>query len=307
MGGFLVKKIGLARPKLKGLLAAIAALSVETNTKHTMNINRSKSSLAIAAMVALPILSWAGTAEKVTAAEATPAAAKPSITGNLSLNLDSHFISFGSDVWGGGDKFKAVLFHPSLELNKAVTDNFKLILGTWWDVNDQATQATTSAIGKRVQEVDVWLGGAYTSGIFTTTALYQQWMYGGANEQAGELKFSVDTLLKPSLLIHERFATGYKSGTVAVLSASYDLKAGPVSVSFPLALEWETKGYHTGGKKAGVGYGSVGITGSVPADFISKDATFSVGVTGYATDKDLNPSNPKDTFLTYTTGISIPF
>ena len=271
-----------------------------------MNINRSKSSLALAAMVALPVLSWAGTAEKAKAAEAAPAPAKPSITGNLSLNLDSHFVSFGADVWGGGDKLKAVLFHPSLELNKAVTENFKLILGTWWDVNDQASQATTSAIGKRVQEVDVWVGAAYTTGILTTTALYQQWMYAGANEQAGELKFSVDTLFKPSLLIHERFATGYKNGTVAVLSASYDLKAGPVGISFPVAVEWETKGYH-GGTKAGIGYGSVGVSGSVPVDFISKDATFSVGVTGYATNKDLTPSNPKDTFLTYTTGINIPF
>jgi len=268
-----------------------------------MTHHRSKSSLALAAMVALPVLSWAGTAEKVHAAEAAPA--KPSITGNLSLNLDSHFVSFGGDVWKGGNKFSAILFHPSLELNKAITNDFKLILGTWWDVNDRAPQDSTSAIGKRVQEVDVWLGGAYTTGIVTTTALYQQWMYAGKNEQAGELKFSVDTFLKPSLLIHERFATGYDNGTVVVLSAAYDVKAGPVSVSFPAAVEYETKGYH-GGTKAGIGYGSLGVTGSVPVDFVSKDATFSVGVIGYATSKDIM-GNPKDTFLTYTTGISIPF
>jgi len=259
---------------------------------------RSKSTLALAAMIALPVLSWAGTAEKATAAEP---AAKPSITGNLSLNLDSHFVSFGNDTWGGGAGFKHLLFHPSLELNKQVTNDFKLILGTWWDVNDR----DVSSIGNRVQEVDVWLGGSYTTGILTTTALYQHWMYLNKNEQAAELKFAVDTFLKPSLLIHERFATGYKEGTVVVLSAAYDFKAGPVSFSVPASVEYETKGYH-GGTKAGIGYGSLGLTGSVPVDFVSKDATFSVGITGYTTNKDCI-TDAKKSFLTYTTGVSIPF
>jgi len=259
---------------------------------------RSKSTLALAALLALPVVSWAGSVEKATAAEP---AAKPSITGNLSLNLDSHFVSFGNDTWAAGSGFKQLLFHPSIELNKQVTNDFKLILGTWWDVNDQAA----SSMGNRIQEVDVWMGGAYTSGILTTTALYQHWMYNSKNEQAVELKFGLDTFLKPSLLIHERLATGYESGTVVVLSAAYDFKAGPVSVSVPAAIEYETKGYH-GGTKAGIGYGSLGLTGSVPVDFISKDATFSVGVTGYTTNKDCI-NDPKKSFLTYTTGINIPF
>jgi hypothetical protein len=263
-----------------------------------MTNHRSKSKLALATMIALPILSWAGSAQMAQAADA----GKPSITGNLSLNLDSHFVSFGQDVWSGGSGVKNILFHPSLELNKQVTSDFKLILGTWWDVND----VVPSSIGNRVQEVDVWMGGAYTTGILTTTALYQQWMYNNQNEQAGELKFAVDTFLKPSLLIHQRFATGYKDGTVAVLSAAYDFKAGPVSFSVPAAVEYETKGYHPGGTKAGIGYGSLGLTGSVPVDFVSKDATFSMGVTGYTTNTDCI-LDAKKSFLTYTTGISIPF
>jgi hypothetical protein len=291
----------VARSLLKGHLPANAAQLVEIKTKHTMTKIRSKSTLALAAMVALPVLSWAGSAEKAVAAE--PAAAKPSITGNLSLNLDSHFVSFGQDIWASGQGLHTVLFHPTLELSKAINSDFKLILGTWWDVNDRAK----SSIGNRIQEVDVWAGGAYTTGILTTTALYQQWMYLNQNEQAVELKFAVDTFLKPSLLIHERIATGYDSGTVVVLSAGYDFKAGPVSFSVPAALEYETSGYHPGGTKAGFGYGSLGLTGSVPVDFVSKDATFSMGVTGYMTNSDMIPTNPKKNFLTFTTGVSIPF
>ncbi len=267
---------------------------------------RSKSTLALAALIALPVLSWAGSVEKATAAEP---AAKPSITGNLSLNVDSHFVSFGSDVWGPNSQ---ILFHPSIELTKAITSDFKLILGTWWDVNDRAT----SSIGNRIQEVDVWFGGAYTTGILTTTALYQQWMYAGTNEQAAELKFAVDTFLKPSLLIHQRLGTGaYGADTVAVLGVAYDFKAGPVSFSVPASVSYESGGYHQGKDatgapvigKSGVGFGSLGLSASVPTDFVSKDSTFSVGVTGYATQKSVIPGNAKQNFLNLTAGISIPF
>lgn len=267
-------------------------------------------------MIALPVLSWAGTAEKAQAASAA-ASEKPSITGNLSLNFDSHFVSFGADVWGPNHQ---LLFHPSLELTKAVTENFKLILGTWWDVNDRPSVAPvggtvaatdSSAIGHRVQEIDVWFGGAYTTGMLTTTALYQQWMYGEANEQAVELKFALDTFLSPSLLIHQRLGTGgYGADTVAVLGASYGFKAGPVSFSIPASVSVESGGYHstsTISGEAGVGYGSIGLSASVPVDFVSKDATFSVGVTGYATNRDTIPGNVKEKFVNLTGGINIPF
>ena len=268
---------------------------------------RSKSTLALAAMIALPVLSWAGSVEKATAAEP---ATKPSITGNLSLNLDSHFVSFGSDIWGPNHQ---LLFHPSLELTKAITSDFKLILGTWWDVNDRLT----SSMGNRIQEVDVWFGGAYTTGPVTTTVLYQQWMYAGMNEQAVELKFAVDTFLKPSLLIHQRLGTGaYGADTVAVLGVSYDFKAGPVSFSVPASVSVESGGYHTKNDdtgavvttgKAGFGFGSLGLTASIPTEFIAKDATFSMGMTGYATDKVVIPGNVKQRFMNLTAGINIPF
>ena len=266
---------------------------------------RSKSTLALAALIALPVLSWAGSVEKATAAEP---AAKPSISGNLSLNLDSHFISFGQNTWGPKGN---LLFHPSLELTKAINDDFKLILGTWWDVNDQAEPhgLTNSQIGNRVQEVDVWFGGSYTSGSLTTTALYQQWMYGDKNEQAVELKLAVDTILKPYLLIHQRLSTGYEGGTVVVLGGGYEFKVGPVAFTIPASVSYTTSEYWSGGD-SGVGFGSLGLTGSVPVDFVSKGATFSAGVTGYVTNDDvitINKTPNKSKFATFTAGVSIPF
>ncbi len=281
-----------------------------------MTHTRFKSTLTLAALIALPTLSWAGTSEKAVAAGSAPVEAKSSITGNLSLNLDSHFVSFGSDTWGPNSQ---VLFHPSLELTKTVTENFKLILGTWWDVNDRPTVQTggSSAIGHRVQEVDVWGGASYTTGKLTTTALYQQWMYNGANEQAVELKFGVDTFLKPSLLIHQRLGTGsYGADTVAVLGASYDFTVGPIAFSIPAAVSAESGGYHvktnstgavTRTGSAGVGFGSIGLTASVPVAFVAKDATFSVGATQYATNSSTIPGNAKQYFTNLNAGLSIPF
>jgi hypothetical protein len=263
--------------------------------------NHSTHSLALVASIALPVLSWAGTVEKAKAAEPAPVAS--SITGNLGLNFDSRFVSFGQDTWGPSHQ---PLFHPSLELTKAVTEEFKLILGTWWDVNDQVT----SSIGNRIQEVDVWFGGSYTTGALTTTALYQNWMYGGKNEQALELKFAVDTFLKPSLLIHQRLPTGYEGGTVVVLGAAYDFKAGPVSFSVPAAVSFTTADYWTKGD-SGIGFGSLGLTASVPTEFVAKGASFSVGVTGYVTNDDVITYNKgakmNSNFVNLNAGINIPF
>jgi len=263
--------------------------------------NHSTHSLALVASIALPVLSCAGTVEKAKAAEPAPVAS--SITGNLGLNFDSRFVSFGQDTWGPSHQ---PLFHPSLELTKAVTEEFKLILGTWWDVNDQVT----SSIGNRIQEVDVWFGGSYTTGALTTTALYQNWMYGGKNEQALELKFAVDTFLKPSLLIHQRLPTGYEGGTVVVLGAAYDFKAGPVSFSVPAAVSFTTADYWTKGD-SGIGFGSLGLTASVPTEFVAKGASFSVGVTGYVTNDDVITYNKgakmNSNFVNLNAGINIPF
>lgn len=257
------------------------------------------SATLLAALIALPSLSFAGTSVAPAAASAAPAS---SITGNLGLNFDSKFVSFGSDVWSNQN----LLFHPSLELNKAITNDFKLILGTWWDVNDIGTvDPKTESIGHRIREVDVWFGGSYTIDKLTFTGLYQQWMYAGKNEQAIELKIAADVLLKPSLLIHQRLGTGYKEGTVAVLGVQQDFALGPISFSIPAAVSVETSGYHGG--DSGVGFGSLGLTASVPAKFISEKATFSAGVTGYMTNSDVIPANAKKNFVNFSTGISIPF
>lgn len=276
-----------------------------TKTLHTMK-NISSASL-LAALVAFPAMSFAGTAEKAAPAPVAPILSD--ISGTLSLNADSHFASFGHDVWGRGHNF---LFHPSVEFTKTVTSDFKLILGTWWDVNSMSGPAY-SKIGKHIQEIDVWGGASYTMGKVTVTGLFQDWMYNGHSEKAAEVKVSVDTFLKPALLVHQRFLSetgGNKDGTLALLSAGYDFTVGPVSFSIPAAVSVETSGYHGG--KSGVGFGSLGLMGTIPVPFIANKATFTAGVTGYATNTSVIAYNKTTrganaNYVNLTAGISIPF
>ena len=58
----------------------------------------------------------AGTASKTPAA-VTPAPEEPFVTGNLTVMYETHFISYGQDVWGGGNGWGDALIHPSVELD----------------------------------------------------------------------------------------------------------------------------------------------------------------------------------------------
>jgi len=77
------------------------------------------------------------------------------VSGSLSLAGNTHFISYGADVWGAGSDLDDILFNPSIEITTEIAPGVTGILGTWWDVNDNAE----SNIGEDyVQEVDVWFG-----------------------------------------------------------------------------------------------------------------------------------------------------
>src|SRR5690606_23477150 len=101
------------------------------------------------------------------------------VSGTLSFDVNTHFISYGADVWGTGTSWRDPLFNPSFELTLAVTDNLNFIIGTWWDVNDNAQ----SNIANKIQEVDVWAGLSYAFEKVTLKLLYQEWMYASQSER----------------------------------------------------------------------------------------------------------------------------
>jgi hypothetical protein len=257
--------------------------------------------------------------EPVTTAPVTPAPAEDVISGVLKLDFNSHFISYGNDVWLDGSSMSDPTFNPMLEIAIELPAGFTASLGTWWDVNSK-NGGDSSPLGGRIQEVDVWAGLAYTVGDFTTKVTYQNWMYSGGTEDILDIAFSYDTFLSPSITVHNRLDTGGVAGsggqagdegTVVVGGLSYGFDAGPFSISIPFNIAYfATDEFHAPGADDGLGYGSLGVAASIPISFIGSEYgewTLNGNLTYYITDSDVIPNNPQSDFLTAGVGIGIAF
>lgn len=272
--------------------------------------------------LALAASAHAGVTE-ATAPAVTPPA-EDLISGTLTLDFNSHFISYGNDVWGDGSSMSEPTFNPSLEIALKLPAGFTATVGTWWDVNSKGG-SDSSPLGGRIQEVDVWVGLAYSIGDFTTKLTYQNWMYGGGTEDILDLSFSYATFLNPSLTIHHRLETGGVAGsfqadgtfdpgdegTVLVLGLSHSIEAGPVTIAFPLNIAYFVNDdYHAVGADNGFGYGSIGVTATLPLSFIPEaygEWNLHGGLTYYVTDQEIIPNNPRGDFFTANIGVGISF
>lgn len=276
--------------------------------------------------LALAASAHAGTTETTTTAPApmTMAAEEDVISGVLNLDFNSHFISYGNDVWGDGSSMSEPTFNPSLEIALELPAGFVATLGTWWDVNSKAG-SDSALIGGRIQEVDVWAGLAYTIGDFTIKTSYQAWMYGSSTEDILDVTLSYACFLSPSLTIHNRLDTGDAAGsftsdgffdpgdegTVLVGAISYSFDAGPVTIALPLNVAYFVDDdFHAVGADNGVGYGSAGVTATLPLSFISETYgkwNIHGGLIYYVTDQEVIPNNPKGDFLTANVGLTVAF
>ncbi|WP_166442729.1 hypothetical protein [Phragmitibacter flavus] len=259
-----------------------------------------KTSCVLAAAALLSPAAFAGTMTSKTVEPVAPVEEDPFVTGTLSFIADTHFISYGFDVWGGGNDFDDVLFHPSLELVFNLGGGLSAIIGTWWDVNDKAE----SSIGSNVQEIDVWAGLSYATGPVTFTLLYQEWIYAGDAERIVDFKVAFDHFLAPSILVHGRVdnGLGLDNGVVGVLGIAPSIEAGPVTISFPITAAAATEDFHGG--DAGFAYASAGVAASIP---LVEHVNLSLGVTGYYTNDSVIPTNPDDAFITGFAGIVVTF
>jgi len=118
------------------------------------------------------------------------------LSGNLILNVDTNFMSYGFDVWQTGN-FDDGLFHPQFDLKWDFGNGFNVFSGVWMDVNSNAD----SSISDDVQEVDVWLGVGYTYEKLSVSLTYQEWMYAFDSERIVDLGIAYDTFLSPSLTL----------------------------------------------------------------------------------------------------------
>ncbi len=230
------------------------------------------------------------------------------ITGSLSLDLNSNFISYGTAVWDASDDLTSQLtFNPTLSVNYQYNKALSFNGGIWLDWNDNATQQI------EVVETDVWIGAAYTSGITTYSATFQNWQYAGLSEEILDLGVSFDTIFSPSLTIHQRLgsgASGGQEGTFLVASASHGFDLNDkVSFSIPVSVAFAlTEDYHNAaGADSGFGYATVGLQGSYA---LTSSTALNFGLTYYVTEDDVtfnSTQGGEDNFLTWNVGYSLSF
>ena len=231
-------------------------------------------------------------------------------SGWVSFDLNSHFISYGADIWGGGTSWDRGVFNPSAELAWASPiKGLSVVVGTWWDVNNN----TKSSIGGYIQEIDVWAGLSYSWHDLSLTVLYQAWNYGGDTEQILDviLKYNNNTFLNPALTIHNRLDPGAaeggggNDGTFFVPNISYNIKLWVFTITPSFAIGFCTDDFHGG--DGGYGYLTVGLNGSVPIPYLPGSWELHGGVAYYNTNKDVIPSNPDSNFVTGNVGIKLSF
>jgi hypothetical protein len=257
--------------------------------------------LAIAALMT-PATATAGTVSaKGTTMVTPPVEEKPFITGNLSLFYDTHFISYGQDVWGVGNDWGEWFFHPSFELDFQITDSLQFYVNVWADVNDQIE----GDIGDYVQEIDVNVGFYYTLDKFKFQLGYGSWNYASQTEHIIDGKVTyMDGLINPFVAVHGRVGIdlpGYDEGVVGQIGVAPSTTLGPVTLSFPVTVSFDTDGFHAGGE--GFAYVSAGVGASIP---IHKQISLSLGATYYHTQDDVIP-NAEEDFVVGSAGIVFTF
>lgn len=281
--------------------------------------------------IKLPIVAialTAGTAIAGTETVAAPAPIAPAedgcISAVLTLAANSHFISYGNDIWDDGSDLSDLGFNPSLEFSFDLPADFTFTLGTWWDVNDKnevlvydptgaLVANPSSPIGGHIQEIDLWAGLSYSIDKFTIGATYQAWIYGGTTEDIIDVKVAYDTFLSPSLTLHNRVsegASGGDTGSILVAGLSHTFELGPVSISTPVnvAYAFDT-GFHGPTSDNGYGYTSVGLNAAYPLEFLGDcygEWSLISGLTYYWTDTTFTLDD-QNRFLTYNFGLSASF
>jgi hypothetical protein len=220
------------------------------------------------------------------------------MTGALTLAVDTHFMSYGADVWAAGTSFSDPLIHPQMDYNYQLTESTSLILGAWLDLNDNGG----GNIGtNKVQEVDLWAGIGTTIGSTKVSLVYQEWMYASQSERIVDLKATFPGSLAPTFTVHGRVdGEGMDTGAAFV--------AGITAPGFtiPVNVAADTDGFHGG--DAGFSFASAGLSLAMPLGIDMKGGpTLGAALTGYYTNDDVIPNNPDDAFVTGNVSVSVAF
>lgn len=233
---------------------------------------------------------------------------------SLSLDQNSHFMSYGVNVWGTTkteDIGDGGTFNPSFVVNYSLSESSGWYAGVWYDVNSYTDAPDPGPdLGSKVQEMDVFVGYYFGLDKLSVDLTYQAWLYAGENEGIFDVALSYDTVLSPYVKFHNRIesvGTQQKGTMIEVGGTLYEGTAGSVGYAVSTGLGFSLDDYHVAGED-GYAYSFIGISGSkVIYSSDSLEADLHGGLTYYNTDEYLSGTNPDDNFLTLNIGVGFSF
>ncbi|MES1991360.1 MAG: hypothetical protein V4441_10475 [Pseudomonadota bacterium] len=237
------------------------------------------------------------------------------VSADMGISYNSHFVSYGADVWGGGNDFygnnSTTFVYGDLYI--APTEASQIFLNVWTDNNKNVP----SAIGGSLQEIDLNIGGSYKFGIVTVGAAYGSWNYASDTEESVEGSIALDDSgfspfsLSPKITYHERTSANGAQGLGAVILGSightFPLGDDGVTLTVPLTVAFFTDDF---GAEDGYAYTSGGVSLGVPLNFISPDFgawSMNFDIIGYTTDSGALPGNLEEDFITGQVGLKVAF
>ncbi len=230
------------------------------------------------------------------------------LTGSLGLDYNSHFMSYGANVWGSDTKDIGddILFNPSLGLNYALSDTTGVYGGIWGDIND----LSDSPIADNIQEVDIWLGYYFGAGDFSFDLTFQQWYYANEVEGIFDINIGYDTKFAPTLTIHNRYegVGTQEESTMFVLGGTfYESAYKGFDYSIGANIGGSIDDYHQAGEE-GYAFSSVSLGFSSPLTIGEGlgDWDFHGALTLYHTSTE-TVDNPENTYLTLNLGVGMAF
>jgi len=264
---------------------------------------------AIAAVVALPTLSWAGTSTSKSLKASAPAPApqklqESAITGDIGLNVVTAYYSRGIIQNNHAPSFQpyADIFFKAYEgdgfLNKAV-----LNISVWNSFTKKSTFSGSTSSTRSWYESDFTPGIALTFGKVTLTESYLIYMspndvFPTAEGLQSKLSFD-DSDLLGALALHPSFthlkelsnklgttdsvgptAGSSKGGSYWELAIAPGIAAGPVNLTFPISVAFGSDSFY---QKDGYGYTAAGVNAAytLPIDKSFGTWTANLGGTYY--------------------------
>jgi hypothetical protein len=233
---------------------------------------------------------------------------------NISLDANSHFMSYGANVWGTetediGDEW---LFQPSASIDYAINDTSGLYVGAWFDINGVEGAGPGEVgpdLGGDTKEMDLWIGYWITAGDFTFDFTFQQWYYADEVEGIFDVTVSYDTLFSPYIKAHNRFECvgDQQKGTMFEVGGTlYEGEVAGIAYGFSAGVGFSLDDYHVAGED-GYAYSFLGASASyVIYSGDSLDIDVHGGLTYFDTDEDTT-GNAEDSYLTANIGVGFSF